>query len=117
MGIAVLVNVVLNIILIPQYTYVGAAVASLASTVVLFLLGMHFVPKIVDYSRWYLVKGFSKILVASLVMAGVIYYLLPQMYFLWLVPIGAIVYFLVLWILRGINKQDVVDVWNSVIRG
>ncbi|PIR80599.1 hypothetical protein COU24_03125, partial [Candidatus Kuenenbacteria bacterium CG10_big_fil_rev_8_21_14_0_10_39_14] len=41
-----------------------------------FFLGMYWVPKIVKYSRWYLIKNFFRILAASLIMAGVLGYLL-----------------------------------------
>jgi O-antigen/teichoic acid export membrane protein len=120
MGITVLVSVVLNIILIPRFSYIGAAVTSFISTFILFNLGMYWVPRIVDYSRLYLVKSFLKILVASLIMAGVIDYLLNhEMGISWLalVPIGAGIYFVVLWILRGVSKHDIQDVWRSVVKG
>ncbi|PIP75690.1 hypothetical protein COW86_02365 [Candidatus Kuenenbacteria bacterium CG22_combo_CG10-13_8_21_14_all_39_9] len=114
LGVTVLVSVVLNILLIPRFSYVGAAYASLISTVVYFFLGMYWVPKIVKYSRWYLIKNFLRILAASLIMAGTVDYLLGFVQWYWLVPVGAAAYFVVLWILKGVNRQDVVDVWRSV---
>ncbi|MFC1622644.1 flippase, partial [Patescibacteria group bacterium] len=38
-GVAVVINIVLNLILIPRLAYVGAAIASLASTLVILILG------------------------------------------------------------------------------
>jgi len=55
-------------------------------------------------------------LAASLIMAGVLGYLLRFVQWYWLVPVGAVVYFVVLWILKGVNRQDVADVLKSVTR-
>jgi len=118
MGVTVLINVTLNIVLILKFDYVGAAMASLISTITLFILGMYWVPKIINYNKWYLVKNFVKILIASLIMGGTIYYLLNNILisWWWLIPAGAVVYLVALWILRGISKQDVIDVYESVIK-
>jgi O-antigen/teichoic acid export membrane protein len=116
-GVTVLVSVILNIILIPKYGYIGAALSSLISTVVLFVLGLYWVPKIVNYNPWYLIGNFVKALMAAGVMAGVIYFLLPMVNFLILIPVGAVVYLGALFVFRGVNRQDLVDIWNSTIRG
>ncbi len=116
-GVTVLVSVILNIILIPKYGYIGAAITSLVSTVVLFSLGMYWVPKIIDYNPWYLIGNFLKALMAAAVMAGAIYFLLPIVNFLILIPVGAVVYFGALFVFRGIQKQDFKDVWESVTKG
>ncbi|PIU10504.1 hypothetical protein COT27_02875 [Candidatus Kuenenbacteria bacterium CG08_land_8_20_14_0_20_37_23] len=114
MGITVLVNVILNIVLIPKYTYVGAAVTSLVSTFVLFVLGMYWVPKIIDYSKTYLFNGLAKIFLACLLMAVVIYYFLPLVNWIFLIPVGVLVYFVVLWFIGGVSRQDARDIWNSL---
>ncbi len=118
MGITVLVSVILNIVLILKLGFMGAAIASLASTIVLFVLGMYWVPKIIDYNKWYLIKNFIKILMASLVMGGVIYYLLNNILinWWWLILIGILVYLIFLLILRGITKQDIIDVYDAVFK-
>jgi len=117
MGITVVVSVILNIFLIPRYSYIGASIASVASTIILFLLGMRYVPKIIPYSKRYLLKSFIKILIACGFMLTAIYYLRPMasgIQFLWLVPIGAFIYFLALSILGGINRDDIIYIWNSI---
>ncbi|MFH1890576.1 MAG: flippase [Candidatus Kuenenbacteria bacterium] len=117
MGAAVLVSVVLNIVLIPKYAHVGAAIASLSSTLVLFSLGMYWVPKIVNYSKSYLLKNFIKILLSSAAMGIALYFLGPFMHFAWLILAGVIIYFSVLFALGGVRKQDAIDVWKSIARG
>jgi len=115
-GVTVLVSVISNIILIPKYGYLGAAVSSLVSTVVLFILGMYWVPKIINYNPWYLIGNFLKALLAAIIMAGVIYFLLPRVNFLILIPLGAVVYFGALFIFRGVGKRDFLDIWESITK-
>ncbi|HOZ36698.1 MAG TPA: flippase [bacterium] len=116
-GVAVLANVILNIILIPKYGYLGAAISSLVSTAILFALGLYWVPKIISYNPWYLIGNFLKAFLAAAVMGGTIYFLLPVINFLLLIPIGGVVYFCVLFVLGGVRKQDFFDVWGSVTKG
>ncbi|NMC51810.1 flippase [Candidatus Kuenenbacteria bacterium] len=116
-GVTVLVSVVMNIVLIPKYGYIGAAISSLASTFILFILGMYWVPKIIHFDQWYLIKSFIKTLTASAIMAGVIYFLMPVVSVWVLIPVGMVVYFCSLLVFGGITKQDFWDIWNSVIKG
>ncbi len=117
LGITVLVSVILNIVLIPRFSYVGSAIALLASTVVYFILGMYWVGKIIDYNRYFLVKSLIKVLIAALVMAWSIYYLM-RVYYNWhwllMVPIGAVVYVGVIWLLKGVTKEEVRELWQSI---
>lgn len=113
-AVALVVSVVLNILLIPRYAYVGTALAALISTIVLFVLGMLVVPRIIDYSRVYLLRNFLRIFAASLLMGFAIDYLLNSVNLWLLVPLGAAIYFAILFILGGLKKADLIDVWQSV---
>ncbi len=117
LGITVIVSVVLNIVLIPRFSYIGSAIALLASTIVYFILGMYWVGKIIKYDAYFLLKSLIKILIASLLMAWSIYYL-RQIYYnwhwLWLVLIGMLVYIGAIWILRGVTKTEIKDLWRSI---
>jgi len=75
------------------------------------------VPKIINYNPWYLIGNFLKALLASVVMAGTIYFLLPIVNFWILIPIGVVIYFCALFVFGGIYKQDFLDVWESVTKG
>ncbi|MEK7102269.1 MAG: flippase, partial [Patescibacteria group bacterium] len=62
MGVAMVVNVAANIMLIPSYGVVGAAIAAVCGNVTLFVVGYLFVPKIavIHHSRllgWALIAG------------------------------------------------------------
>jgi O-antigen/teichoic acid export membrane protein len=119
MGVTVVISVVLNIILIPRYSYMGAAVSSLVSTFILFVLGMYWVPKIIKYDVKRVVINFFKILMASLVMGIIIHYIgNNNQYITWyfLVPIGAAAYFGALWGLKGITAPEIKETWRSVFK-
>ncbi|MFA5358501.1 MAG: flippase [Patescibacteria group bacterium] len=116
MGITMLINVIFNIILIPfmgAWAYVGAAIAALVGTITLFVLGMFYVGGIIRYNKIFLIKGFFKVLVACVCMTVVIIFLKPMMNFLFLVPIGGVVYLIVLILLKGINWTEAWDLVGS----
>jgi O-antigen/teichoic acid export membrane protein len=102
-GITVGLNIVLNFILIPKYTYIGAGVATLLSEVLIFVLMYHFVGKyFIKVNIWTVVW---RPILASLVMAIVILKVdfLPLWY---VIPIGAMSYFFSFFLLGGFNKHD-----------
>ncbi|MEW6327412.1 MAG: flippase [Thermodesulfobacteriota bacterium] len=102
-GIAALFNIVLNFVLIPRYSYVGAGVATVLSEALIFILMYHFVKKhFIRIPLWEMVWRPTS---SSLLMAVIILNLdsLPLWY---LVPIGTVSYFLCFALLGGFNKQD-----------
>lgn len=107
MGIVVIVNVVLNAFLIPQYTMTGAAVASLISTGLLFVLGFVASYKVIHFSMRQLLYTLFVLLVSAWVMIAVAIYLQLFMHWILAGAVSALAYILVAWILGGIGKQDV----------
>ena len=93
-------NIILNFILIPRYSYVGAAFATviteLVSLVILTILVKKFLVKI----RYELVKP----IVAAAVMGGTVYFL-RSLPIWWLIPLGMVSYFVVLYLL-GLKPED-----------
>ena len=106
MGIVVVVNVLLNMWLIPQYTMTGAAIASLISTSTLFILGFIAVHKIIRFSFWKLLYTLFVLVVSAWVMVAVAVYL--QLFIHWILAgvISVVVYVSVAWLLGGISKAD-----------
>lgn len=72
MGITVIVNVGLNLLLIPKYTFIGAAVSTLISTSLLFTLGFIQVRKIIPVRVKFLALVCIKALTASAAMAVIV---------------------------------------------
>lgn len=104
-GICMLLNLILNLALIPGYSYAGAAVATLLTEFVSLLLYAW----ICGRAGFKLTAGTFldsvKVAAASTLMAVFILVLRDQNLFL-LVAIAAIVYFAALYLLRGLDSED-----------
>ena len=119
-GVTMVINIVLNIFLIPVYSFVGASIAFLISHSFLFLVGSIVARQIIPYD----LKGFFniilKVVVSALAMSGVIFYLRESLHFVILILIGALIYFIVMFLVGGLKKKDVqyfVDVFIKKKQG
>ncbi|MFH2063248.1 MAG: oligosaccharide flippase family protein [bacterium] len=92
MGLTMVVNIVLNVILIPRYGPVGAAVAALAGNLVLWSSALVFSWDVVrlDWRRFGAKAG--KALVAAIIMSLVLVALRGKVSVLLLVPVGVAAY-------------------------
>jgi len=106
-GCTMLLNVIINIFLIPKYSFVGAACAFLVSHTFLFLLSLIVAQKVIPYSKVLLFKSMMQSFVSAIVMAGVVYYLIDNFHFGILIVLGGVVYGLMMFVTRGITKQDI----------
>ncbi len=106
LGITAGANIVFNLILIPRLAHLGAALATVLSYLILFSLGIAVAGKIVSYSKKKILGSAGRIFLSTLAMAGVVLFLKEQIAFWLVIPIGAIVYFLGLVLLREITKVD-----------
>ncbi len=102
-GIGLFINVTLNLILIPLYSYIGASIATVITEVAVFGLLFYFTKK----------EGYPINLAEILpkpVMAGVIMGLfISQFYMLHLfllIFLSIIIYFGVLYLIKGIGKEE-----------
>ena len=102
-GITAGVNILLNVILIPKYTYIGASVATLLCEVVVFILVYQTIRRF--FIKVNLLPLLWRPILGSIGMGIVI--LKTDFLPLWYaVPIGAISYFLLFFLLGGFNEQD-----------
>ncbi|MBU4361006.1 flippase [Patescibacteria group bacterium] len=113
-GIAVIVNIILNLILIPKITYTGAAISSLASTLVILCLGLYVIPQIIKYNKKHLIISFIKSFISALIMGIILYSLLYKLHFIILILLGAIIYFVILFLIKGFSKNDFDDLLISL---
>lgn len=105
-GITMLFNVILNVILIPKYSFSGAAIAFLISHLFLFTAGLIVSGRIIPFGKKDFFITFSKVLLSAFIMSAVIYALLDKIHFIALIFLGAIIYFACLVGLRGITRAD-----------
>lgn len=112
-GICLLVNILLNLILIPRFSYIGASIVTvLTELTVLFLI---------LYAAWKIDYGISikqmkelfKIIIASSIM-GIIIFILKDQNLIILVLMSIIIYFSILIALSGFDKDDLYIIKNII---
>lgn len=119
LGVVMAINAALNLILIPLLgpkAYIGSSIAVLVSSVLQLVLGIVWVHGIMQYNRRWLVKKVISVLVAAAAMVGVIWLLVPLLHVLLLIPLGAIVYMVVLWLVRGIHQSELYELKMALQR-
>ncbi len=115
MGFCVLVNILLNYLLIPSYSYNGASVATVITEVILFLISIYFVSIHLGWLKFHRIA--FKPLVACFLMGLLTYYgwnMLNINIFL-IIPLAAAVYFLSLFGMRTFSDSEM-DVIKKLLR-
>lgn len=102
---AVCLNVALNFMLIPPYGYIGASLATLASEVFVATLYYQDVSKYLERIKFNFVL--SPRLVVGVLVMGIFVYLLRMVNIFIVVPIAALLYFLVLYALKVISRSEI----------
>ena len=111
-GTTAFVNVILNLILIPSFSYVGAAVATIITETMLFGLYIYLL------SKYLYILPFRKIvigpIVASLIM-GLFIYVCASVNLILLVMLAVILYFVTLYLTGCFSKEDI-DLLRQVFK-
>ena len=110
-AICAIANVILNFFLIPMLSYNGAAIASVAATIILFGISFYFVSKYLLLLR--IQNVIIKSVISVLTMGAFIYYLRDVNIFL-LVPLAGLVYLLALLVLRTFDREDI-DIIKKIL--
>ena len=108
-------NLILNTIFIPVYGIVAAAITTLIAYFILFSLTIHFSRKYIQFEMHYDFIG--KSILASLVMAAVLYWANPVgvFYVGFMILVGAGIYFGVLVLIKGFGKDEIGSIKNQFI--
>ncbi|MFA6474628.1 MAG: flippase [Patescibacteria group bacterium] len=119
MGIALGVNVVLNIILIPQYTYMGAALAATLSAIVLVLLGLPYVYQLTEFRSLVILKKAGISLLSASIMAVLAWWLQQSldhtsMIFLLILSVCIIIYVGLLFVFGGVKFSEIKVLWQQM---
>jgi O-antigen/teichoic acid export membrane protein len=120
-GIILAVNIVLNLILIPKYNIIGAAIAASISNFLLVLLGLPWVYKILYFDYRKILIKIGQVFFSSAIMALSVYlvkFYLTQLdgklLLLVFVAVGIISYTLCLFLTRAIRKKDIQLLFQSI---
>ncbi len=111
-----IVSIGLNLVLIPLFKATGAAITVLLTNALMFILGMLVVRKIIVYSPKKNILVFAKSLLASFLMAGLIFWLKPHVHIILLVLIAALFYFVLIYLLGGFHRADLLYIIKSFKR-
>ena len=111
-GAGALLNVILNLYLIPNYSYVGAAIATIITETTLIALYFAIISE--SFYRIEICKLFIKPLIATLVMSIFIYYAINRFGLILTICLAVGLYFLVLVITKCITNREI-QIFEKVI--
>ncbi|MBU0628876.1 MAG: flippase [Nanoarchaeota archaeon] len=103
--------VILNIVLIPRFSYIGAAVATVITQIISFGILYYFTTK--NNYPLNLIKISYKPIIAGIIMGALVIYIkfMPVIY---IIPLAAMGYFAALFVMGGFGKEEI-DVVKSFI--
>ncbi|MBU0731466.1 flippase [Patescibacteria group bacterium] len=116
MGAALLLNIVLNIFLIPRLTYIGAAISALVSTVFLVCLGAPWVYKMIKFDFKFLFIRFIKVVLACSVMGLIIYFLKDSVNLLLVIIIAALAYPALILLIKAVTIDEIKALKQSILK-
>lgn len=114
-GIVMVVNIALNLMLIPIIGIYGAALSALAGNTLLTVLSYAIVPSIMKVNHTFLFKRSVQILIAGVIMGGVVAYVNMYIHFAVAILVGAIVYMVMLFV-TGAMTVRIMREFAHVIR-
>ena len=103
-AIAAVFNVVLNLILIPYYSYNGAATATVLSDLLIMVIQLYVIYKIGYRVNKKLYLDLIKIIIGSTILGIALYFLNLNMWVA--LPVGIIIYFAAVYLLRVFDDDD-----------
>ncbi len=108
-GIITALAVILNLILIPKFSFFGAGITFFITNFVLLFLDFYWVKKTIPLETLVLIKIVFKSLIASIIMIIGIYLIKSYFNLLILIPFGVIIYFVSLYLMRGFTLAEVTE--------
>jgi O-antigen/teichoic acid export membrane protein len=113
-SLALIVNIILNLILLPILKINGAAIAALVSNAMLCGLGLYFSTRQVEINLRNIWHYLNQTLWPAVVMAVVVYILSFKLHYLVTIIIGGIIYLSLLYFTKVITKDIVLLILNKV---
>jgi O-antigen/teichoic acid export membrane protein len=107
-------NIALNLLLIPRYSYAGAGIAAVATQGIGLAIGFWYCKKLGYSLPRKLISTAIKVAVATSAMAASVI-VFHQLILPWVILTSALLYFALLFAVRGIDKEDL-DIIKTVLR-
>ncbi len=109
------INIILNLILLPIISIQGAAIAYLVSNFVLFALGYYFVQKQIVIEHAILARNFVLIFLNSAIMGVIVFTVSQKITFYISIIVGTIVFTTGLFLLRIFSLQELKGIKNRIL--
>ena len=103
-AIAAVFNIILNFIMIPYFSYNGAAITTVLSDVLIVSIQSYVIYKLGHRPNKKLYSDLIKIIIGSAVLGIALYFLNLNMWVA--LPVGIVIYFAVVYLLRVFDKDD-----------
>ena len=103
-AIAAVFNIALNFVMIPHFSYNGAAVTTVLSDLLIVALQIYVIHRIGNKPNKKLYSDLIKIIIGSAVLGIALYFLNLNMWIA--LPVGIVIYFAVVYLLRVFDKDD-----------
>jgi O-antigen/teichoic acid export membrane protein len=110
MALVLATNIIANLILIPRYGIVGAAVSALIGNVLLWSVGYLLVRRLVKIQGNVLWKYCLRALIPALAMGAIILWLSGRISVIFAIPLGGAIYFVLLFATGGINREIIGEI-------
>ncbi len=114
MGATLVLSTGLNLVLIPRYGILGAAVTALVGNAFLAISGTLVVHHFLSVPLGALFRLVSSIIFPAIIMAGVVYWLSHRIFFVTAIPFGAIVYLSLLLLTGGLEYKMIQQVFARI---
>jgi O-antigen/teichoic acid export membrane protein len=103
--IACVFNVIINFILIEKFTYIGASISVLLTSLLIFILINHTISKEILKIDTHSLKSITKILIASAILITTIY--IFNVSLIMAIPLSILIYSTSIILLKVLNKGDI----------
>lgn len=103
-AIGALINIVLNIILIPKYSYVGASIATVSTEFVVLLITVNKLPSLIS-KRKLITQNYSSIAATAVMAIFLLTGVKSSLGLLTIIP-AAVIYFISYYLFKGIDVDD-----------
>ncbi len=112
MGVTMVINVIANLVFIPQYGVVGACISALICFAFMFGAGWLAVHRAIGLSPLELWREVGRLIISALAMAVVVVLVKPYVHFVLAIPLGGVVYLALAGYSGAINQEH----WRGFIR-
>lgn len=109
-GFTMVVSIIANIFLIPAYSHVGAALASILATICYLILNTISSHKVVKFNSKIISSNFSRIFLSCLIMVISLFFFKDKLHWLLNIALSGTLYIVMTFVFRVLTKEDLLFV-------